>query len=305
MTWVAWRQLRANAWFAVAATAAVVALLLATRSHISTAVANDRLSTFDDTLQLLGTALIGVPVFIGAFWGAPLVARELETGTYRLAWTQAVSRGRWLATRMALAAVMAVLVTGAFSVVFTWWSGPLDAAGNRIGTANFGQRGIAPIAYALFALALGTLAGAVIRRTLPAMAATAAGFFVVRYAFQLAVRPRLLHSVAVPLPSNMFGQRADASGGGWILSTTTVDRAGRALSGNDVSRLVSNACDLTRQSTERDVIRCTDQLGIHDVVRMHPGSQFWPMQVGESLFFLALALGVAGLCYWWVDRRAV
>jgi hypothetical protein len=31
------------------------------------------------------------------FWGAPLVAGELESGTFRLAWTQDVSRVRWLA----------------------------------------------------------------------------------------------------------------------------------------------------------------------------------------------------------------
>ena len=56
-----------------------------------------------------------------------------------------------------------------FSALFTWWSLPFDRTGNRIGTANFGQRGIAPIAYALFALALGAFLGTVIRRTVPAI----------------------------------------------------------------------------------------------------------------------------------------
>ena len=29
-----------------------------------------------------------VPAIIGMFWGAPLITRELEAGTLRLAWTQ-------------------------------------------------------------------------------------------------------------------------------------------------------------------------------------------------------------------------
>jgi hypothetical protein len=303
VTWLAWRQLRANAIFAVAATTVIVVVLVATRSHISSAVVGDELSTVDDMLQLLGTALIGVPVFIGAFWGAPLVARELETGTHRLAWTQSVGRGRWLVTRLGAAAVVAILVTGVFSAAFTWWSIPLDEVGNRIGTANFGQRGMVPVAYALFALALGALAGAVIRRTLPAMAASAAAFFVVRYAFQLAIRPRLLDPVTVALPSNSFGQRADPSGGGWILSTTVVDGAGRAIPGNDVGNLLAGACHLTRESADSELIRCANRVGIHDVVRMHPDDQFWAMQAWESLCFVVLAAGVAALCYWWVTRR--
>jgi ABC-type transport system involved in multi-copper enzyme maturation permease subunit len=303
MTWLAWRQLRANAVFAVAAIALITVVLVATRSHIASAVASDDLSTFDDMLQLLGTALIGVPVFIGAFWGAPLVARELEAGTHRLAWTQSVSRGRWLATRLAAAGVLAILVTGAFSAVFTWWSTPFDEIGNRIGTANFGQRGIAPVAYAVFALALGALAGAVIRRTLPAMAASAAAFFVVRFVFQLAVRPHLVHVDRVALPANIFGQRADASGSGWILSTTTVDGTGRTIPGSDVTNVLAHACHLTRESAEREFVRCADRLGVHDVMRMHPDSQFWAMQTWESISFVVLAAGVVALCYWWVARR--
>ena len=94
------------------------------------------LSSFNARDQALRAAaqtiLLGLPAVLGMFWGAPLVARELESGTFRLAWTQGRSRMRWLG-------------------------------------ANFG---IVPLGYAAFALALGITAGVVIRRTLPAMAAT-------------------------------------------------------------------------------------------------------------------------------------
>jgi ABC-type transport system involved in multi-copper enzyme maturation permease subunit len=206
MTWLAWRQFRAQAILAAAATLVTAAVLVATHGR----VAPTGMSRAVDSLQLLGTALIGLPAFIGAFWGAPLVAREIESGTHRLVWTQGVSRARWLAAKLAVAGVVAVVTTAVVSAVFSWWSQPLDAAGNRIGTANFGQRGVAPVAYALFALALGTLLGAVTKRTLPSMAATLVGFFVVRFAFQLLVRPHLLATSLVA---------RGRTGGTWVLSS--------------------------------------------------------------------------------------
>ena len=227
MTWLAWRQFRANAVLAILFTVAVVIVLVATRGHIAHIGDPDKLSTGYKSLRLLGTALIGIPAFIGAFWGAPLLAHELETGTHRLAWTQTVTRRRWLATKLAVTSLAAVAITATFSLVFTWWSLPLDRFfGNRIGTANFGQRGVVPIAYAVFALALGTLAGTMIRRTLPAMAATLAGFLAARFAFQTFVRSHLLETVTVTLPNNLFGQREGnpTTGGGWIISSKTVDR---------------------------------------------------------------------------------
>jgi hypothetical protein len=305
VTWLAWRQFRANAALAAATTVAVVVVLVITRDHIAQVGDPGALSSAYKSLQLLGTVLIGVPAFIGAFWGAPLLARELETGTHRLAWTQSVTRARWLGTKLAVAGLMAVIVTGVFSLLFTWWSLPLDRFGNRIGTANFGQRGIVPVAYAVFALVLGTLLGAMLRRTLPAMAATLFGFFVVRFSFQLLVRPHLLDPVTTSLPNNLFGQRdgLSAGAGGWIMSTRTVDAAGHALSSAQIDRMLVDACHLTRDSSRAEWIRCADRLGLHDVVRMHPADQFWPLQGWEAASFLALAGVLAFICFWWIRHR--
>ena len=88
MTWLAWRQFRANAVLAILFTVVVVVVLIATRGHVAHIADPDKLSTGYKSLRLLGTALIGIPAFIGGFWGAPLLAHELETGTHRLAWTQ-------------------------------------------------------------------------------------------------------------------------------------------------------------------------------------------------------------------------
>jgi hypothetical protein len=310
MTWLAWRQFRVQAALAVASTIAVSVVLLVTRTHVAQLADSDELSSGYKSLQLLGTALIGVPAFIGAFWGAPLVARELEAGTHRLAWTQSVTRRRWLATKLAIAGAIAVVVTGVFSLIFTWWSLPFDRLGNRIGTANFGQRGIAPIAYALFALILGTLLGTVIRRTLPAMAATLAGFFVVRYTFQLLVRPRVLSPITVTRPTNTFGEQGgSAADGAWVLSAKSLDWAGRLVHdeySGEVGRAMAQACGLTMDSdsTQADRIACVNRLGIHDVVTIHPASRFWTLQGWETASFLALAALLAVVCFWWVRHRA-
>jgi hypothetical protein len=141
-------------------------------------------------------------------------------------------------------------LTALFSLVFTWWSVPFDRLGNRIGTANFGQRGIAPIAYALFALVLGALLGAIARRTLPAMATTLVVFFVVRFSVQLVVRPHLLAPVTGSRPSTLFGppHGSSAAAGAWILSSSPADAGGRVLLvGPPPGRLIGRL----RQAIER------------------------------------------------------
>jgi hypothetical protein len=304
MTWLAWRQFRAQAAVAVIATVAATIVLVVTRDHVAHHPGD--LSNGYQSLRLLGTGLIGVPAFIGAFWGAPLIARELEAGTHRLVWTQSVTRARWLTAKLGVAGGVAVIGTAVFSAVFTWWSLPLDRLGNRIGTANFGQRGIAPIAYAVFALALGALLGAVTRRTLPAMVGTLAGFFVVRFVFQWVVRPHLLATVVVSRPSWTFGPQPGSSpaSGAWVVSSKTVDAAGHTIGNRAIDRALVDVCGLTRDATQGQRIACVKRLGIQDVVEIHPANHFWTLQAAEVAVFVGLALALAAACFWWVRHRA-
>src|SRR5689334_19290122 len=55
-----------------------------------------------------------VPVLIGMFLGVPLVARELERGTFRLIWTQSATRMRWLLVK--IGAQLAITVI-AFAII--------------------------------------------------------------------------------------------------------------------------------------------------------------------------------------------
>jgi hypothetical protein len=108
----------------------------------------------DQALRVAAQAIpLGLPAILGMFWGAPLAARELESGTFRLAWTQGRSRLRWLGAKLAVVGLATLTVQGLLSLTMTWWWSPVGRANpNRFSPALFGAFGIAPIGYAAFAL---------------------------------------------------------------------------------------------------------------------------------------------------------
>ncbi|MDP9219534.1 MAG: ABC transporter permease [Actinomycetota bacterium] len=286
----------------------------------------------DRLLELIGTALVAVPGLIGAFWGAPLISRELEHGTHRLAWTQSVSRTRWLAVKLALVGAASVAATGLLSLMVTWWSSPIDQSNmNRFDAGLFGERNITPVGYAAFGFALGVTAGVLIRRTLPAMATTLAVFLGVRLAFTYLIRPHLLTPVhatkSLESVAHGFGQTnggpptlfADADlPNSWIYSARIVDSSGHALT----SQVVTTSCpDLLRPfagpgsnggtpvpapaDVQNAFQACITKLSptYHGIVTYQPASRYWTFQYLEAAIFLAAALALAALCFYWIRRR--
>ena len=191
MTWLAWRQFRTSAVVAGFALA-VMAVLLAITTHGAHALActgggcpeSDgklwRLS-HDHLLAILSTLLVGLPAIAAIFWGAPLVARELESGTYRLAWTQSVTRTRWLTTKLALIGLAGAVLCGLLSAMLGWWSSAAGVNRGRLAPDMFAERGITRRS-AMRSLPSPSrlLPGALIRRTLPAMGVTLVGFTAAR-----------------------------------------------------------------------------------------------------------------------------
>lgn len=158
MTWLAWRQLRTSAVATFAALLALAVTLAVTGPQLvhlydttvkpcsSIGDCNGATAAFAakyNFLQQLLTIIIQVaPALLGLFWGPPLVARELETGTYRLAWTQSVTRTRWLTTKLAVSAVAIAVLAGLLSLAVTWWYAPLDTVvADRFDSSLFGARG--------------------------------------------------------------------------------------------------------------------------------------------------------------------
>lgn len=213
MIWLTWRQFRAQALTAAIGLLALGGWLLATGPGLSHEYAaglarchGDRCTTFtesyltehQDEILLLAVILIALPALLGLFWGAPLVARELDAGTHHLVWNQSVTRFRWLAVKLLGVGAASAAVAGLAAWWVTRWSDPLDHASlldPRLDAGMiFDARGIVPVAYAVFAFAVGVTAGMVIRRVVPAMAVTLGAFLVAQFGVGYLVRPHLAPS---------------------------------------------------------------------------------------------------------------
>jgi len=288
-------------------------------------------------LRDLGTVLVVVPALIGLFWGAPLVAREFETGTFKLVWMQSTTRKRWLAVKLAVIGFVSVAFTGLLSLMVTWWSSPID----RVNAQPFGvfdQCDIVPLAYAAFAFALGVAAGVLLRRTIPAMVVTLVGFAGVRLAITTWVRPYLyapLHfASALLLPSGNENANPPAGAllrpGAWIISDQTVNATGRVIGQQGainfggghmgvgfnytgVGKAVLQGVGLCPnkfppQSApvavfERAAQTCVGKFNIREVLTYQPASRYWAFQWSEAAIFIALALALVGVSFWSLRRR--
>lgn len=338
MIWLTWRQFRAEAMMLAAALAVFAAVLGLTgpglAEEYSTGIAacttqSDGCSDFvqqffaDHRNAFLGvTAVVLVlPALIGLFWGAPLLARELEAGTHRLVWNQSITRRRWLTVKLALPGSTAMIAAGLGSLVVTWWASPVDKAATedfpRLDPLMFATRGIVPIGYAAFAFALGVAIGMLVRRTLPAMAITLAVFVAVQIAMPLLVRPHLLpstqstskvtaaHLAAVSRDDGDVRLQASVPDA-WILSTRTVDAKGQAVSTISLPASSMERCEPALEEAARigDCVAAEiTRLGYRLEASYLPSSRFWPLQWAETGIYLGLALGLAGGCSSWVRRR--
>ncbi|RZS34735.1 hypothetical protein EV193_10883 [Herbihabitans rhizosphaerae] len=178
MLWLTYRQHRMQLLVTVAALIVVGTLLLVNGS--SAASSRDPAAHFRDLYTYLSWLQV-VPVAIGVFWGAPLLANEYERGTTKLAWTQSVSRFRWLGTKLGFLAVLATLAGLAFGAMMQRWlevfptnRGDTSFTNRFDNPALFAMTGVAPGAWWLLGFVLGTAAGALVRKTLPAIAVTIA-----------------------------------------------------------------------------------------------------------------------------------
>jgi ABC-type transport system involved in multi-copper enzyme maturation permease subunit len=341
MIWLTWRQFRGGAVMMAAALAVLAAILSLTGPGLaddySTGIAactsqsggcSDFVERFfdDNLIPLLAvTAVVLVlPALIGVFWGAPLIARELEAGTHRLVWNQSITRTRWLAVKLGLTGLAAMIAAGLGSLGVTWWSSPIDKAATelpRMEPLMFAARGIVPIGYAAFAFALGVTVGMLVRRTIPAMAITLAIFVAGQIAMPLLVRPHLIpptRSTIELTESNIDGFHWDESGevlqvwsdagpaDAWVLSSHSVDPSGHAVDTISMSSSSGPCAPPTGRLDEGSVTACLaeiQRLGYRQEATYHPSTRFWPFQWYETGIYTALALGLAGFCFWWIRRR--
>ena len=345
-------QSRAQMTVAAAGLAAVAALLLITGPHLAQlyqsqiadcSAHNDCAIARADFVRndlnlwtLLGFLVLFTPALIGVFFGAPLVARELETGTHRLAWTQSVIRTRWLAMKLALVGLVGMAVVGLLTLFVTWWAHPLDSVLAEQ-YSRFDERSVVPVAYTAFAVALGAVCGLVIRRTVPAMAATLAGFVAVRIAFTDYLRANLLP------PSHINTSLASGNGLGFeitppqgitfvantpsipnamVISSRIADASGRTASAQTLHAFVVSRCPVVAHpqsppgsgsvsggpkfgpGNQAAFNHCIQQLSstFHLATTYQPPSRYWPLQWTEFGIFMAAAMLLAGASLWRIRR---
>lgn len=246
----------------------------------------------------IGYALALMPALVGTLLGAPLLARDLERGTFRLVWTQGRTRSAWLIESIVTMALATIAFVGVTTLAVMWWRAPVDAINGRF-QGGFGVEGVAPIAYALFALALGIALGVIMRSSAPAIVMSLVVYVLVGIpigglrAHYLA--PRTLTSAsAAAMPVNGPGIRD------WRLASGFVDASGHLVSQNTINTVCGTG-DPTIAGNATSA--CIHAHGWLYQVTWQPESRFWLFQGIESAIFLALALLLVALTVWWVTTR--
>jgi hypothetical protein len=257
MIWLTWRQFRPQAIAAAVALGLVAIVLAITRSGLvasysaaglhachancaaDASIFLDRIGNLDHVLFFGGVfLLVAAPALIGLFWGAPLIAHEVEDGTHRIAWNQSITRTRWTLVKLGLVGLAAIATAGLLSLMVTWWAGPIDAASLAGGTAQaaatgghgahitfsgfaearidpviFDARGVAPLGDAALAFALGVTAGVLLRRTLSAMAVALVAFVAIQVLVPNFVRPHLLPPAHFTAPVSVQREQISTNAG--------------------------------------------------------------------------------------------
>ena len=279
MIWLTWRQHRGEALGITGLLLAIGLLVLVTGIPMHQAYERDGVDACQQPagatveacpqiLQSFDAQFAGLPIQIGGWLhltpifaalliGVPLLAREYEHGTWQLAWTQAVPRSRWLLVKLALVLCTVTAASVALAAMLSWWFDPLASQQFTVEMFNFSVL-VFP-SYVLLALAIGILSGALIRRTLPAMAAALPAFLAIRLFVEFRLRPNYRTPLTVT-------DTADPKPRGWIVNEYVSKPAG------DTGPGVLN-------------------------IQYQPDERFWQFQLIEAAIFAGSALVLIALAY--------
>jgi ABC-type transport system involved in multi-copper enzyme maturation permease subunit len=327
MIWLIWRQHRAELMASGLVLALILLVLLVTGIHITDVSQSTNLlscaskhldcSSAQNTVSnyitnhAFGSAtfynifqyfLLALPLLLGMFVGAHLVAREFEQGTYRLVWTQSISWSHWLCMKIALLACFVVCATGILYGVFIWWKTPALAAFNNPWLySNYDIWGFVPIAYTLFALVLGIAAGTVVRKTVPAMAITLIVFVVLRVLIEIFLRPYLLPPLVMVRPISIM-QPVPIPAQSLIISYSTEQY------GKPVSAELGDVCSTRFSQGETTEVystkysQCLANHGFQNKVVYQPLDRLLLFQGMESSIYIFLAVILLGITVLWTRR---
>jgi len=312
MTWVVWRQHRAEGLILLVVLAVISVFLLITGLEMANSFQQLRLSNclnlisrespclgriqvFDNQYSfLLGgtTLLLPLPLLLGALVGAPLVAREVEQRTHLLIWTQSITRMRWLTVKLALLLGVVLLVSGALLALLYWWQSPSAQIRGSFISRIYDTSGPVWVASALLALALGIFAGALTRRTASAIFLTIALFVAIRVPVEVLWRPNFETPVTITWPIDQQEPPA-LSNQAWRFASGYIDAQGNRSSD------LREGC--TREMT---TTQCLQANGVQaNYISYQPGDRFWTFQWIETGIYMGFSVLALFAAVWLVRRR--
>jgi hypothetical protein len=328
MTWLTWRLHRTEAAIGSALLAGLLLLMLAGVRSITAAYDAARIGgCFGDTnlastpqgCQMLlnnywikastwgrlTVLLYAVPLGLTVLLAIPTL-QELERGTFRLVWTQSITRTAWAINRGLFVIGVALLVAAIWAPAARWWYDAFhrDAPShelNRFAQPYFDFSPPVLVGYSLFALALALALTVVLRRLAPVLALTAVGFVATRYVVFNRLRPRFRSPVEQTFATNNPGIPATPSGADWVLDQWWVTSSGERISD---ARFYSELCQFQGSGSPDDFFaRCIAGHGLRRVVAYQPADRFWQFQAIETAIFIGLAILLFAVAFWWLRRR--
>jgi hypothetical protein len=314
MTWVVWRQHRAEGLIVLVMLAGISVFLLLTGLGLANsfqqlgqnhclelnskggpcAVLEQAFFNHYVFVQVGALVLLALQLLLGALVGAPLVTREMEQHTHLLAWTQSITRTRWLSVKLALVLGVGLLASGALLAGLSWWHDPWAQYEGSFGTSIYDTSGPVWVVTTGLALALGIFAGALTRRTVAAIFLTIALFVAIRAPVEFLWRPHfetpvtVTYSVDQPNPPALSNQD-------WIISQGFVD-----AQGNRSTNFRGNC------TSGETLTQCLQANSIQaQYITYQPASRFWTFQWIETGIYLGFSLLALCATFWLVRRRLI
>lgn len=313
MIWLGWRQQRMETLIAAGLLAVLAAALVPAGIHAADSFAQQHVARCIDRQTEACSLVVGnwansggfvrslvaggwlnlIPGLIGVALATPLLL-DLENGTTRLAWTQSVTRRHWIATKLGLAIGTVLAAAAAFSLIFTWYQRPFDRIWGR--WDQFGFEGIAPLAYALFALGLALAVGVLLRRGAAALVVAFGAYVAARLFVQSWLRQRLVPPVNQIVSAF---RRAPNLERDWVIYAQPSDARGHSPGQN-----LYGLCARSQGPGSKGIDpHCLARHGAgYSHLVYQPASRFWEFQGIETALFAGVAVLLIAFASWRILR---
>jgi hypothetical protein len=316
MIWVGWRQQRVETLIAAAMLAVLAAVAIPTGVHMASVYTHEGLAacagntnpaicgisvgTFlmrFNGLNLLFVWSTLVPALAALLLAAPFLL-DLDNGTYRLYWTQSITRRRWIVTKLTFGVATSVAVAGCLIALATWSRAPIDHLNGRMSTNAYDTEGIVPVAYALFVLGVAVAIGALWRRTVPALLVAFAVYVVGRAFMDSWLRQRLLSPVKTTWLANGNGPNLNQA---LVINQFVSDKNGHQLAGSAGPCLRSSGGLFSHTS----ICAQPHARGTHVYMTAlyQPASRFWELQSVEFGIVAGIGTVLVLVAAWWTHER--